>query len=64
MRDVVYQIEVGDWVRFYNGGRLVIGKVEYVNTNNSLPGFDVKTDIGSVGSEYVVEVRKPNERAT
>jgi hypothetical protein len=55
-----YQIEPGDWVRFYNGGVLVIGKAEYVVKNKSFPGFNVKTDIGSVDSEYILEVRKPN----
>jgi hypothetical protein len=68
----MYQIEVGDWVRFYNNGKLVIGQVEYVvkeriPTLNSFDtpakaGFDVKTDIGSVNSCYVLEVRKKHEQ--
>lgn len=54
-----YHIETGDWVRFYNNGRLVIGQVEYI-VKSKLMGFDVKTDIGSVHSDYVLEVRKPS----
>jgi len=64
----VYQIEPGDWVRFYNNGKLVIGQVEYVMkeriptlTSFDTPvqsGFEVKTDIGSVNSGYILEVRK------
>lgn len=64
----VYQIEAGDWVRFYSDGKLVIGQVEYVMkeripTSNPFDvpvktGFDVKTDIGSVNSGYILEVRK------
>ena len=64
----MYQIEAGDWVRFYNNGKLVIGQVEYV-IKERIPtltafdtpvqsGYDVKTDIGSVNSGYILEVRK------
>ena len=67
----VYQIEAGDWVRFYNNGKLVIGQVEYV-MKERIPtlssydtpvqsGFDVKTDLGSVNSGYILEVRKKHE---
>ena len=62
------RIEHGDWVRFYNNGKLVIGQVEYVikeriptlgdSIISNLGGFDVKTDIGSVNSGYILEVRK------
>lgn len=64
----MYQIEQGDWVRFYSNGKLVIGQVEYVikeriptlgdSIISNIGGFDVKTDIGSVNSGYILEVRK------
>lgn len=44
MRD---EIVVGDWVRFYQNGRLVIGQVQYV-TEGKFSGEHVYcTDIGS-----------------
>lgn len=66
-----YTIEPGDWVRFYSNGKLVIGQVEYVMKeriptltsfdNIIQSGFEVKTDIGSVNSGYILEVRKKHE---
>lgn len=49
-------IAIGDWVRFYQGGMLVIGQVEYIT--KGITGRDViKTNIGTVTQEYVLEVR-------
>jgi len=31
MSDKIDKIKVGDWVRFYQDGRLVIGIVQYVH---------------------------------
>lgn len=47
----------GDWVRFYQSGKLVIGQVEYI-IKGITGRYEIKTDIGSVTEEYVLEVRK------
>ena len=50
------KVKVGDWVRFYEGGILVIGVVQYIEKD--LLGYTiVKTDIGSVDIRYILEVR-------
>jgi hypothetical protein len=52
-------IEVGDWVSFYQSGRIVIGRVLYLPMQNSWSsGARISTDIGEVNSEYVLETRK------
>lgn len=50
------KIKVGDWVRFYSGGRFVIGLVSYVELY--VEGAPMLlTDCGVVRSDNVVEVR-------
>lgn len=50
------EVNVGDWVRFYQNGIMVIGVVQYVQKD--LLGYWVaKTDIGSVDVRYVLEKR-------
>lgn len=51
-------IQAGDWVRFYQNNRLVIGRVEYITKENSYYAAAVKTDIGAVNINGVMEVRK------
>lgn len=47
----------GDWVRWMNSGRMVIGKVEYIKERTG--GFvDLYTDNGCVSIESVLEVRR------
>lgn len=59
MADERKPIVPGDWVRFQQGGILVIGKVEYVlprkvwERSNTLV-----TDDGSVHEDDVLEVRR------
>lgn len=49
--------EIGDWVRFYQNGRLVVGIVEYTEKNSS--GYlQLHTDIGSVDARYVLEFKR------
>lgn len=49
-------IKVGSWIRFYQGGVLVIGVVQYIEKD--LLGFWIaKTDIGTVDTRYVLEAR-------
>ena len=52
-----YTIMQGDWVRFYQSGKLVIGQVEYI-TKGITGRYEIKTDIGSITEDYVFEVRK------
>lgn len=49
-------IKVGSWVRFYNGGVLVIGVVEYLE-KDSMGYWIAKTNIGPVDTRYVLEAR-------
>lgn len=49
-------INVGDWIRFYQSGVLVIGVVQYLEKD--LLGYMVaKTDIGAVDTRYILEAR-------
>ena len=47
----------GDWVRFYQSGKLVIGQVEYI-AKGITGRYEIKTDIGSITEDFVFEVRK------
>lgn len=49
-------INVGDWVRFYYDGELVIGEVEYTSID-MLGGMILNTTAGRVTAEMVLEVR-------
>ena len=51
-------IDVGDWVRFYQGGKLVIGVVQYVRSSHLDSSNPViHTDIGTVTASVVTEAR-------
>lgn len=53
------KVEVGDWVRFFQNGVLVIGVVNYVKEDKWDSGkYECVTDIGSVGEEYIQEIRR------
>lgn len=57
-------IRVGDWLRFYKSGVLVIGVVQYVRPLEALApsqrvaGPYFSTDLGEVSALAVVEVRR------
>ena len=51
-------VPIGSWVRFYQGGELVIGIVQYHVPSGPLGDPYVYTDIGSIGLEYIIEVRQ------
>ena len=51
-------VSVGDWVRFYVDGGLVIGQVEYISSRPEIAAVDVGTDAGSVDVRDILEVRK------
>jgi hypothetical protein len=48
----------GAWVRFYQGGKIVIGVVNYVTPRNSWERSEtLDTDIGPIKADRVLEVR-------
>lgn len=50
---------VGDWVRFYRNGTLVLGVVNYVKeTDEALPKIELYTDNGAVSVDAVIEMRR------
>ncbi len=53
---------VGDWVRFYQGGRLVVGVVMYLSTLKYSGAPLVTTDIGEIPLEDILEVRRADGR--
>ena len=50
--------KMGDWVRFYANGVLVIGCVEYVRVDTVLGDHELYTTAGAVDSESVLELRR------
>ena len=54
-----WDILPGDWVRFYQNGKLVIGVVAYIRPRSSWQSHDTaETDIGAVSVEFIREVRR------
>ena len=51
------QVEVGDWIRFYSNGELVIGQVEY-KSKSTIGTKYLQTSQGEVSEDTVLEVRK------
>jgi hypothetical protein len=51
-------IQINDWVRFYQNGKLVIGLVQYTR-KNILGHTELLTDVGSVCDNAVLEYRSP-----
>ena len=49
------EIEVGDWVRFYQNGKLVIGQVEYIREGKFTGEKEYHTDIGR--TTHILEYR-------
>lgn len=53
------QIEVDDWVRFYDNGQLVIAEVRYVHSaKRGFSDYEVCTDKGMINSKSVIEYRR------
>ena len=48
-------VKVGDWVRFYQNARLIIGEVQYIWIQ--LNKTYIATDVGTVASNSVLEIR-------
>lgn len=55
-------IKIGDWVRFYRGGNLLIGVVEYFSQHEiGMRKVDrIYTNIGSIDFDSIIEVRHKN----
>jgi len=53
----MYDTKVGDWVRFYQAGTLVIGVVQYVGKKDVLNKRDIMTDVGIVSEGSIIEAR-------
>jgi len=54
-------VDVGDWVTFYRGGKMVLTVVRYVRTMKRYPYEPcVLTDEGEVATAELLEVRKPH----
>lgn len=51
------EIKVGDWVRFYRNGDLVIGVVEYIAKEDVLGHIELSTTAGPVDTDRVLEWR-------
>jgi len=49
--------QIGDWIRFYQNGHLVIGVVQYISKD--VLGYEhCDTDAGMVRSDSVREIRR------
>ncbi len=52
------KVDEGDWVRFYQGGKLVIGIVQYIRPSaTGFHGPEVCTEIGTCQLDSVIECR-------
>lgn len=52
-------VKHGDWVRFYQGGTLVIGVVQYVRKSKTYPyEWIAITDVGMVCCDHIEDVRR------
>ena len=49
---------VGDWVRFYRGGELILAVVEYRVENGVFGKYELCTTAGRIPEEAVLECRK------
>ena len=54
MKTLKYKI--GQWVRFYQAGNLVIGEIRYI-TENLIGKVTYSTDVGEVAEESIKEAR-------
>jgi hypothetical protein len=50
----------GDWVRFYQGGKIVLGVVQYVSPARAWDSskWKVSTDVGQIGDDEILELRQ------
>ena len=60
MNDKKEMVNPGDWVRFYSGGNLVVGVVQYFS-KNVLGEIEVHTDIGTTTAIFEVRHAEPDK---
>lgn len=54
----IEDVKIGDWVRFWSAGDLVIGVVQYPPYEEICGSFKIPTDIGITTGNSVVELRR------
>lgn len=59
--DIDVKPKVGEWVRFYRDGRMVIGVIQYVRpaASWSASRWQADTDFGTIESRNILERRAP-----
>jgi hypothetical protein len=55
------KIKEGDWVSFYQNGKLTISEIRYIIRKQYDIGFDYYTDRGVISKDSILEVRTKNE---
>lgn len=55
------KVEEGDWVSFYQEGKLTISEIRYIIKRPYGLEFDYYTDRGVVSKDRILEVRTKNE---
>lgn len=59
MSDEKPDVLPGDWVRFYSGGKLILGIVQYVERPRSYPWeWEASTDVGVIRCADIKELRR------
>ncbi len=56
------KVSVGDWVRFYRNGVLVIGIVQYPADKDVIGTRHYATDAGEVNEDRIMEVRSESAK--
>ena len=59
MMPAIAKYNVGDWVRFYQAARLVIGEVRYKRYDSFISRWKYITDVGNVHEDSILEARCP-----
>lgn len=50
--------EVGDWIRFYQAGMMVIGEIKHISTQPTTGFLMFETTCGVTNEKGVLELRK------
>jgi hypothetical protein len=55
------EIQEGDWVRFYQGGKMVIDIVQYIEKDLYSSDLIIKTTMGSLRDSEILEMRRRDD---
>lgn len=55
------KLQVGDWIRYYSNGELIINAIEYITKDSLLGELTFHTARGNVTIEYILESRSKPE---